>query len=63
MAEVTRVSVQDARDRVQGGDALLICAYDNDDKFSRFHLEGAISLSEFRNQRNELSKERELIFY
>ena len=63
MVEVARVSVQDARENMAGGQALLVCAYDSDEKFSRFHLEGAISLSEFKSRADEISKEQELIFY
>ena len=40
MSNVARVSAVEIRNRVQTGDALLVCAYDNDDKFATFHLEG-----------------------
>jgi hypothetical protein len=63
MVEVARVSVQEARDRVSGGKALLVCAYDNDDKFAKFHLEGAISFSELKGKVDSLTKDQELIFY
>ncbi|MBU0480880.1 MAG: ArsR family transcriptional regulator [Proteobacteria bacterium] len=63
MADVARISVQNAREKVAKGQALLVCAYESDDKFSRFHLEGAISLSEFRRLENDIDRGRELIFY
>jgi hypothetical protein len=63
MSEVARISVQEAKDKVESGQALLVCAYDSDDKFARFHLEGAISLSEFKGRAEDITKEQELIFY
>ena len=48
MADVERISVQDARSRVQSGEALLVCAYDNEEKFGNLHLEGALSFNDFR---------------
>ena len=63
MSNITRVSAIDVRDRVASGDALLVCAYDSDDKFMANRLEGAISLSEFQSRLPGLSKETELVFY
>ena len=63
MAEVTRIDVQEASTKIGSGAALLVCAYDNDQKFAQYHLEGAISLSEFREKIGALAKEQEIIFY
>jgi len=63
MAEATRISAQEARVAVQGGKALLVCAYDSDEKFRSNHLEGAISLSDFSNRVQSLGKDTEIIFY
>src|SRR5262245_23388389 len=44
MAEIERVSVEEARQRTKpGGPALLVCAYDNEEKCNQVKLEGAIS--------------------
>ena len=45
------------------GKALLVCAYDSDEKFAKYHLEGAISLSDFKKRAGETPKEQEIIFY
>ncbi len=63
MADVERISVQDARSRVQSGEALLVCAYDNEEKFGSLHLEGALAFSDFRSKADSLQKAREIIFY
>ena len=48
MTEPIRISVEEARQKVNSGAALLVCAYDDDEKFKKNHLLGAISLGEFR---------------
>lgn len=63
MSDVERVPVEEAKERVDSGAALLVCAYDSEEKFQTVHLEGAISLSEFRTRLPSLPKDREIIFY
>lgn len=63
MPEVERITAEKAREKVSLGKALLVCAYDSDDKFTQYHLEGAISLSDFKNKVGEIPKEQEIIFY
>jgi hypothetical protein len=46
----------------QGG-ALLVCAYDDSEKFKQNRLEGALSLRDFEAQAKSLEKDREIIFY
>jgi rhodanese-related sulfurtransferase len=60
---VQRISPREARQKVQQGEALLVCAYDSMEKFGQFHLEGALSLEAFRGRLAELPKNREIIFY
>ena len=48
MADPVRISPEDARQKVTSGSSLLVCAYDDEQKFKHFHLEGAISLTEFK---------------
>jgi hypothetical protein len=62
-AETARINPEEARRHLQSGDALLVCAYDDEEKCRKNHLEGAISMSEFRRQENQVPKEREIIFY
>lgn len=61
--EPERLSPTNVRDKLINGSALLVCAYDDDDKFKQFHLSGAISLSEFKSKTNTLKKDQEIYFY
>jgi hypothetical protein len=63
MKQVPRVSPEETREKVISGTALLVCAYADDEKFKRNHLEGAISLVELDARRTSLSKDHEIIFY
>ena len=63
MKEPIRISPEDARKRVLSGSALLVCAYEDNEKFRQMHLEGAISFNEFKNKVATLPKDKEIIFY
>jgi hypothetical protein len=63
MTEPIRISVEDARQKIDAGAALLVCAYDDDEKFRNNNLQGAISLNDFRTKLPSLSTEQEIIFY
>jgi hypothetical protein len=62
-ADVERISPEEARRRVQSGEALLVCAYEDEDKCHRMKLAGAITLRELREMLATLPRDRELIFY
>ncbi len=63
MAEPERISAQEVRRKVQSGEALLVCAYDDEEKFRNLHLEGGISFQEFQSRLPSLSKDQEIVFY
>ena len=63
MAEVARITPQEAHSRVSAGRALLVCAYENPARFAENHLDGAISIKEFRARRDTLPRDQEIIFY
>ncbi len=63
MAEIERISVQEARDKVRSNAALLVCAYPDEEKYKKMRLEGAISLQDLESRAATLSKTQELIFY
>jgi rhodanese-related sulfurtransferase len=63
MAEPVRISPEVARQKVLSHAAILVCAYEEEEKFRKMHLEGAISLKEFKNRASSLPKEQEIIFY
>lgn len=61
--DVERVSVGDARRRVQAGQALLVCAYEGEERFQQVALEGAISYEAFQQRLSSLTTGQEIIFY
>ena len=63
MSEPLRISPNEARAKVTSGQALLVCAYDDPDKFKKNRLEGALSFSELLAKLPALNKDREIIFY
>lgn len=63
MSDVIRVVAEEVKPRIDSGTALLVCAYDSEEKFQANHLEGAISLSDFKEKVATLDKETELVFY
>lgn len=63
MAKVARITPQEAHARVVAGQALLVCAYEDPARFATIHLEGAISIQEFRARRASLPRDQEIIFY
>lgn len=62
VAEIERISPEQARARVQAGEALLVCAY-SDFTCRKFMLEGALMKSEFEQRLRSLPKDQEIIFY
>ena len=63
MSEPLRVTPEEVYPRVQSGESLLVCAYDDDAKFRRKQLEGAISLAAFRDLLPGMAKDKEIVFY
>ncbi|MDI6854849.1 MAG: ArsR family transcriptional regulator [Deltaproteobacteria bacterium] len=63
MTQVARVSPEEIYPKIKTGEALLVCAYDDEHKFRAYHLDGAISLNEFRQKLPSLSPGREIVLY
>ena len=63
MSEPERIGPEETHEKLKAGTALLVCAYDSDEKFKTMPLEGAISLSAFQSKLPSLSKDQEIIFY
>lgn len=63
MAEVRRMKPQDVRRKVQAGEALFVCAYDNEEMCGRMRLEGAMTLGELNSRLPGLAREQEIVFY
>jgi hypothetical protein len=63
MIEPERISPEEARKRVSSGAAIFVCAYDDEEKFKKMHLEGGTSYAEFKEMTATLSRDQEIIFY
>jgi hypothetical protein len=62
-ANVERIDVASARQHVREGQALLVCAYEDDAKCRKGRLEGSIPLARFEAVAPTLPKTQEIIFY
>lgn len=63
MAEAERISPEVVNQKIKAGTALLVCAYDDEDKCRTMHLQGALLPSQFKSKLPLLSKDQEIIFY
>jgi hypothetical protein len=63
MSEPNRVTAEVVYDKLKSGKALLVCAYEDEEKFKRLQLGGAISFSAFKSKLPSLSKGQEIVFY
>ena len=63
MLEPQRVTAQEVYDKLKSGKALLVCAYEDEEKFKKLRLEGAISFSAFKSKLPSISKGQEIVFY
>jgi hypothetical protein len=61
MAEIERISVEQAH--AKAGQALLVCAYEDEAKCRAVNLSESISLVSFRSRVASLPKTQEIIFY
>ena len=61
--DIERIDPSQARAHVTTGDALLVCAYDSQEKFLKNHLGGALSLPDLQALEDQLPRSREIIFY
>jgi hypothetical protein len=58
-----RITPQDAYEKVKAGQAILVCGYEDEERFKALRLEMAISFDEFQKMLPALSGDREIIFY
>jgi rhodanese-related sulfurtransferase len=63
MSKHERIHAEAARKNVKTSEALLVCAYEEDEKFKNMQLEGATSYKEFKKKVASLPKDKEIIFY
>lgn len=63
MAEIRRMKPQEAQRKVQAGEALFVCAYDDEETCSQMRLEKTMTMRELNSRRRELPTTQEMIFY
>ncbi len=63
MTEAPRIKPEDVYPRVRSGEAVLICAYNDDERYRKMQLEGSIPLEEFYARLPGYPKDREIVFY
>lgn len=63
MVDIPRIPVEEAYRKIKSGQALLVCAYDDEEKCRRFNLDGSMSLASFEPKVSSLPKTQEMIFY
>lgn len=62
VGEVERIGPEEAMMKAKSGEALLVCAYE-DEKCKTLLFEDALLRSEFESKLGTLSKTQEIIFY
>jgi hypothetical protein len=60
---VERISPEEVHRGLESGKLLLVCAYEDESRFRRIQLEGAISFQEFQSRLPNLAKDQEIVFY
>lgn len=63
MAEPKRITPEEVYQKLKTGKVLLVCAYEDEAKFRKVKLQGAISLNEFKAKLPSLAKDQEVVFY
>ncbi len=58
-----RISADEARQHVASGQALLVCAYDDEQKCSDTGVQGALTHKQFQAQLTAVPMSREIIFF
>ena len=61
--EPTRISPKDVHERLESGEALLVCAYSDEEMCKTMNLPGSILLGEFESKVSSVPKDQEIVFY
>jgi hypothetical protein len=62
MADIQRISVQEAYAKTKANQALLVCAYEDEVKCQRLNLDGSISFAILQSRTASLPQTQEIIF-
>jgi hypothetical protein len=63
MKDPERITPEEVHQKLDAGKVLLVCAYEDESKFRKMRLQGAISFNEFKSKIPSLSKDQEIVFY
>lgn len=63
MMEPKRITPEEVYQKLKSGTTILVSAYEDEAKFKKMQLEGAISFNEFKSRLPSLSKDKEIVFY
>jgi hypothetical protein len=63
MAEPKHITPEEVHQKLKSGKVLLVCAYEDEAKFKKMRLQGAISFNEFKSKLSSLEKDQEIVFY
>ena len=63
MVTPQRIEPNEVYRRVAIGDALLVCAYRDEEKCRQNFLEGSMTLAQLEQKESKLSPDQEVIFY
>jgi hypothetical protein len=63
MADIDRISAQQAHTKATSNQALLVCAYEDEAKCRMLNLDGSISFASLQSRAAALPKTQEIIFY
>lgn len=58
-----RIAPKEAYEKLKAGQALLVCGYEDEEKFKAMRLEMAVSFEEFQKMLPALPKDKEIVFY
>ncbi len=63
MADVERITAEEARRQVASNGALLVCAYEDQETWNRMKLAGSMPLGSFQSRLSSVPQDQEIIFY
>jgi len=63
MIEPKRITPEEVHQKLKAGKVLFVCAYEDEAKFRKMQLQGAISLNGFKAKLPSLAKDQEIVFY
>ena len=63
VADIRRISVQEAHAKTKANQALLVCAYEDEAKYRMLNLDESICFAGLQSRAAALPKTQEIIFY